>query len=140
MNPIFIAALNEKFANQFTIELAENKSFINFPEKSPDFGTVEIFEECLGAYIVYVGKFTHCHFDYYTGSEEEQSKEAAEDIIDLLENIFADRIICYGSHSGGGGFFDKDDYEECACDEHTDYFIWSGIYKKGKANLKTPNA
>ena len=136
MNSIFIATLNKKFANQFTVELAENNSSIIFPAKSPEFGDVEIYEECVGAYIVYVGKFTHCHIDCYTGSEEEQSKEAAKDIINFLENIFADRVICCGSHEGGGGFFYKGDCEdnECTYDESTDFFTWSGIYKKGKEN------
>ena len=134
MNPIFIAALNKKFANQFTIELAENKSFINFPAKSSEFGNVEIWEQYSGAYIVLVGKFTHSHFDCYEGSEEEQIKKAAEHIIDLLENIFADNIICHGSHSGCGGFYVK---ENCTDNEYTyneciDYFVWSGIYKKAK--------
>ena len=127
MHPIFITKLNEKFANQFTFELAEDNSSIIFSAKSPEFGDVEIYEECAGAYIVYVGKFTHIHFDFYTGSEEEQSKEAVENIIDFLENLFADRVICYGSHNEGCGCCGE---EDCKDDECTDYFVWSGIYKK----------
>ena len=132
MHPIFIAALNEKFADQFTVELVENDSSIIFPAKSPEFGGVEIYEECSGAYIVWVGKFSHRHFDFYTGSAEEQNKEAAEDIIAFLENLFADRVICNGSHSGGGSIYVKEDCEndEYTYDECTDYFVWSGIYKR----------
>ena len=127
MHPIFIAALNEKFVNQFTVELDENGSSIIFPAKSPEFGNVEIYEECAGAYIVWVGKFTHCHFDCYSGSEEEQSKEAAEDIIGFLESLFADRVICYGAHSEGGGCCGEENYEDEMC---TDYFVWSGKYTR----------
>jgi len=132
IHPVFITTLNEKFANQFTVELDENNPFINFPAKSSEFGDVDIYEECSGAYIVCVGKFTHCHFDCYTGSEEEQSKEAAEDIIGFLENLFADCVICYGSHEKGGGFHVKEDCEddEYTFDECVDYFVWSGIYTK----------
>ena len=135
IHPIFITVLNEKFANRFTVELDENNnSFISFPAKSPEFGDVDIYEESSEidiGYIVYVGKFTHCHFDYYTGSKEEKAKEAAEDIIEFLENIFADHTICYGSQKGGGGCYEKGYSEE---NEYIDYFVWSGIYKR--ANKK----
>jgi len=68
----------------------------------------------------------------YTGSEEEQSKEAAENIIDFLENLFADHVICYGSYEKGGGFYGKEycEDDDYTCDECTDYFVWSGIYRK----------
>nr|WP_297169257.1 hypothetical protein [uncultured Dysgonomonas sp.] len=131
IHPVFIAELNKKFANRFTIESEGNNTFICFPAKSQEFGTIEIYEECPGAYIVYVGKFTHCHFDCYEGSEEAQVKEAAEEITDFLENIFTDNVISYGSHEGGGGCYVKeyegDDYVN---DDYTHYFVWSGIYTK----------
>ena len=131
IHPIFIAELNKKFANRFTIESEENNTFICFPAKSHEFGTLEIYEEYPGAYIVYVGKFTHCHFDCYEGSEEAQVKEAAEEIIDFLENIFTDNVICYGSHEGGGGCYVKEDEgDEYVNDEYTCHFVWSGIYNK----------
>ena len=131
MHALFIAALNEKFPNQFTVELAENDSFIRFPAKSPEFGDVDIYEESPGAYIVNLGKFTHSHFDCYEGSQDEQIKNAVECIIDFLEEVFADRVICFGAKWGGGSFpkgYYKDDKR--TNDERTDYFVWSGIYKR----------
>ena len=131
MHTLFIAALSEKFPNQFTVELDENHSFIRFPAKSPEFGDVEIYEEYPGAYIVNVGKFTHSHFDCYEGSEDEQMKKAAEIIIDFLEELFADRVICYGTDIWGGfyvkGYYENDERTNDGC---TDYFVWSGMYKR----------
>lgn len=131
IHPIFIAELNKKFASRFTIESEGINIFICFPENSPEFGSVEIYEEDLGAYIVYVRKFTHCHFDCYEGSEDVQVKEASEEITDFLENIFTDNVICFGSHEGGGGCYVKGDEEyEFLNDKYDTYFVWSGIYKK----------
>jgi len=131
IHPIFIAELNKKFTNHFTIELEENNTFICFPEKSHEFGTLEIYEKYPGAYIVYVGKFTHCHFDCYEGSEEAQVKEAIKEITDFLENIFTDNVICFGSHEGGGGCYVKEhESDEYVDDDYTHYYVWSGIYRK----------
>ena len=139
IHSVFIIELNKKFTNHFTVKFEENNTFICFPEKSPEFGSVEIYEENPGAYIVYVGKFTHCHFDCYEGSEDVQVKEAAEEITDFLENIFTDNVICFGSHEGGGGCYvmDEDD-DEFLDDKYDAYFVWSGIYKKpnGKSYIE----
>ena len=102
INPIFIEIMNEKFTDQFTVETDENCSFIRFPAKNPDFGDVKIVEEEPGFYTVWLGKFTHQHFDWYEGNMDETNKETAEGIFDFLEKLFDDSIICYGSHKGGG--------------------------------------
>ena len=129
MHSLFITILTEKFANQFTIESDEDHSFIRFPAKSPEFGDVDIYEESPGAYIVNLGKFTHSHFDCYEGSEDEQIKIAAENIIDFLEELFADSVICYGTDCIGGSF-SKGHYKDDKRPGNYDYYVWSGIYKR----------
>jgi hypothetical protein len=127
MSSNFIEILNKKFANQFEIKSDKNGSFISFPAKSSDFGDVLIYEECAGEYIVSIGHFTHSHFDCYGGTENEQIKKAAEEITYFLLDLFADRIICHGSHNGGGGW-STEGYHDV--DLNGNNFVWSGAYKK----------
>lgn len=133
INPIFIDELNKKFANRFTIESEENYTAICFPEKSHEHKPIKICEQYPGAYIVFVGKFTHAHFDCYEGSEETQIKKAIEKITYFLENVFMDNVICFGSHDGGGGCYvieDESEERKISFRDDIKYFVWSGIYKK----------
>jgi hypothetical protein len=131
LNQLFIDILFEKYNNLLIIETEKNSAFIKFPAKSSDFGNVCICEEEVGSYIVEVGKFTHGHFDLYDGTEEERIVEAANDIVDFLEKLFSDQIICYGSHQHGGGWHLIQNDEEENID-WTDSFVWSGLYKRSK--------
>ena len=133
MNPKFIEIIKEKIAYQFEIETVDNRVFIVFPAKSLDFGDVDICEESLGEYIVTVGNFSHSHFDRYDGSDDERVVSAAEDVASFLKNLFSDRIICFGSHECGGGYYFNDigDIHELA-DERDDLFVWSGIFRKAQ--------
>ncbi|MCL1986370.1 MAG: hypothetical protein FWG64_00135, partial [Firmicutes bacterium] len=119
MNKAFLSELNKKFPKQF--ELGENGEFVKFSAKSPGFGDVLIFEEEPGAYIMELGKFTHVHCDSYLF----EPREFYDDVVWLLEEIFADRIICHGSHMGGGGYEEEEYWQPADC---TDYFSWSGKY------------
>jgi len=123
MDKAFIDKLNEKFPGQFELVPAEEGQFVKFPAKSPDFGDVLIYEEEPGAYIVVLGEFTHSHCDVYLYDPQ----EVLDDIVWLLEETFADRIICHGSHLGGGGYVHKEHWNPA---EFDDYFVWSGKCKK----------
>jgi len=121
MNSTLLKSLNEKFANQFEIKFDEIGSFVRFPAKSSDFGDVVIYaeserrEEYQGGYLIELGKVTHCHI------YSETLNESVAEIIEFLENLFADRIICYER-----GCCLK---EELDGDEGT-LLVWSGIYKE----------
>jgi len=125
MNELFIEKLKENFNGKFVVKSNDESTYIEFPEKSNEFGNIEIYEEYPGGYIVIVGKFTHTHFDYYEGSEEEITIKIADDISEFLEEVFSDKIICYGSHLGGGGWFTADHCRAIDCEK----FVWSGKYK-----------
>jgi len=143
MNTVFIETMKEKFANQLTIASYKDHPFIKFPAKNPEFGDLDIYEEYPGEYIVYVGDFTHSHFYGDGYSDDERAGEAAKEIISFLEGLFADRIICYGSHEKGGGFYSVEDEDGADWIGHRtlffflklrqrkprDLFVWSGIYK-----------
>ncbi|MCL1787352.1 MAG: hypothetical protein FWG38_05140 [Defluviitaleaceae bacterium] len=101
MNAVFIELLRQRFPNQVLLIQEGENSFLKFPAKHHDFGDVLIHEEAPGAYIVELGQLSHAHIDVYDGTYDEISREAAEDVCDFLENLFADKIICHGSEGWG---------------------------------------
>lgn len=78
---------------------------VTFPAAHPDVGDLAIYDD--GDEItVYLGKFTHVHFDHNDDepSEAERSAKIVEKLIAFLDDVFADRIEFFGSHTGGGGY------------------------------------
>lgn len=71
----------------------------------PEFGEIEV-EDDGDELMVFFGKFTHSHFSNYEGalSLEQREERIAADLVQLLQEVFADRIEFYGSSKGGGGF------------------------------------
>jgi len=126
MDKAFLAELNKKFPEQF--ELGENGEFVKFSAKSPDFGDVLINENAhsQGDFIVHLGKFTHAHCQIFESEYtlEDHAAGLDDDVFWLLGEIFADRIICHGTGTGGG--YDHEEYWQLA--DCTDYFSWSGKY------------
>ena len=91
---------------------------------------MEIFEESPGAFIICFGNFTHCHIDLLIDANNEV--ELANNIADLLEDVFNDRIICHGAHQTGGGFESINYFKE---HDDIDYFTWSGKYRVSRKPL-----
>jgi hypothetical protein len=75
-----------------------------FPGVHPDVGDVEVCDD--GDEItVYAGNFTHGHFSNYDDvAEEQKARLISEDVIEFLEAVFADQVVFWGSHQGGGGW------------------------------------
>ena len=110
MNQIFIEALNKDFFGQFKVDSEAEESHIIFPAKSPEFGDVEIYEECPGSYILCMGELSH-------------------DIINHLHLIFADQIVIFGGEWGGGS--GQKEYFLGEKHQYEDLYVWSGLYRKG---------
>ena len=128
MNPFFTKMLAERFAGQFEIVSAAEKPTIRFPAKSLDFGDVLIVEEDPGVYVLYIGRFTRDHFDAHVAhTDDDRAKEIAEKVIQFLDALFADQIICYKSGEKRGGYYAKS-YGKGI--EEVDLYVWSGLYKK----------
>jgi len=126
MDKAFIDKLNEKFPGQFELVPAEEGQFVKFPAQSPDFGDVLIYEEEPGAYIVVLGEFTHSHCeicDHEYGLADHASA-MNEDVFWLLEEVFADRIICWNLKDGGA-YAHKEHWHR---PDRYDGFVWSGKY------------
>jgi len=130
MNTTVIDVLRNRFANQFSVEANNGISYVKFPAKSPDFGSMEIYEDEPGAFIIFVGNFTHCHMDLLIDAQDDL--ELANRIADLLDDVFNDRIICHGAHHTGGGYELIDYFKE---HNDSEYFTWSGRYEVSRKPL-----
>lgn len=93
------------------IDLAIETEFeMIFPCVHPEFGDIAIYDDG-NEITVFVGNFTHTHFPNYDEelSDSERAANIAEDVMEFLEDVFADRIEFYGSQSAMGGWrFRKD--------------------------------
>ena len=101
---------------------------MTFPAKHSDVGDVEIHDD--GDEITLIaGNFTHGHFSNYDDiPQEEKEKEIAEDVVDFLSRLFADQVVLWGSHQGGGGWRVILDDNDDSVTHHKE-FVWSGPRK-----------
>src|SRR5262249_44058665 len=78
-----------------------------FAAAHPDVGDIQIFDD--GSEVTLVaGKFTHGHFsDFNSKSADEVEENVVESVIEFLERLFADQVVLWGSHRGGGGWYDR---------------------------------
>jgi hypothetical protein len=75
-----------------------------FPAAHADVGDLVIDDDG-DEFTVYVGKFTHVHFSDYDESLTESARAAriVDNLVSFLDDVFADRMEFFGSHTGGGG-------------------------------------
>jgi hypothetical protein len=129
ISSILIPELQKRFAGrQLRIGSAPTACAV-FPAIHPDVGDVEIFDEGDELTVV-AGKFTHGHFSSYDQelSPEQKAARIVQDTMIFLEELFADRIILWGSHDGSGGWYKRDRSSDWAS-PGTKY-VWSGPLPK----------
>jgi hypothetical protein len=101
---------------------------VTFPAANSHVGEIEIVEDG-PELIVYLGHFTHAHFANYDKSlsAEQAAKNISENVIALLEDVFADRIVFWGSHRGGGGYYLRGDQPSSVFARNRGQeYVWSG--------------
>lgn len=117
--------LQERFPQS---AFASTPQTVTFPSAHPDVGGIEIVEDG-PELIVYLGNFTHAHFANYDESlsAEQAAESISENVITLLEDVFADRIVLWGSHRGGGGYYMRGEQPSSffARNRGQEY-VWSG--------------
>jgi hypothetical protein len=106
-----------------------------FPAAHPLVGDIAIDEDG-DDLIVYLGHFTHAHL----GNNDEGLRGAERataivaNLMELLQAVFADRVVMWGSHNGGGGFCAKEEGWDLGVveavperlEESAQVFVWSG--------------
>lgn len=100
----FIAGFKVRFPER-AISIHESDAAAIIAGANPNIGNIEVQD---GTYeiIVLIGDITHCHFDCheYTWTEEEKQKKIAHDVLDFLNDVFADKVEFYRIEHGGGGW------------------------------------
>ncbi|MBS0457276.1 MAG: hypothetical protein JSS44_08115 [Proteobacteria bacterium] len=96
------------------------------------FGEIEVLDED-DELLVNFGNFTHGHFSCHNEklSPEERENRIADNLIEFLQDVFADRVEFYGSLKGGGGYryLDAKSTPHCA-NFYAKTYLWSGIKSK----------
>jgi hypothetical protein len=77
--------------------------------KHPEFGPIEVMDDEV-EFTVYCGRFTHVHLSNYDDgiTPAERRGRLVESLIAFLREVFADRMVFWGSHRGGGGCRQRD--------------------------------
>jgi len=121
-----IEVLKREFGELVKVE-PSSAEFAVFAAKQPSVGNIAIIEDGREL-IVYVGNITHGHFGCYEPgvTDEEHAQSIAEDIVDFLTDLFADKYVFFKS-KWGGGWIGLDSFEnEMTRNPDSQYFVWSG--------------
>lgn len=96
-----------------------------FPAIHPEVGDVEIYDDGDELTLV-AGKFTHGHFSNYDDalSNQEKAEQITDSVILFLDELFADRIVLWGSHEGSGGWYKRG--ESSSFQQGARGYVWSG--------------
>jgi len=131
-----IPMLQQRYSNKELTVGDPPGPIATFPPKHLCVGALEICDDGDEA-TIYIGKITHGHFNPYNAelSQEEIDNQVTEDVIDFLEDVFANRILLWKSKIRGSGGWQHLDYVErpVALDSDSEYYVWSGPYRPDTA-------
>lgn len=133
---MLLQILTKKLKTEFpelNFSVDENNAIVTIPPKHPDVGSI-VIEQDNDELIVGVGKFTHWHCGCYESelSEQEKALSIAEDISNFLADLFNDKIVMWGSHEEGGGFYTVNEppNSTSSTDKQRIKWVWSGVLEK----------
>jgi hypothetical protein len=117
--------LQERFPGRDMRLGAPPSPCIAFPAIHPDVGDVEIYDDGDELTVV-LGRFTHGHLSSYDDalSMEQKAARISDEAATFLEELFADRIVLWGSHEGTGGWRKRGERSTWPID--TKEYVWSG--------------
>jgi hypothetical protein len=127
ISDLLITKLQHRFPNRGLRVGAPPDPCAVFPGVHPEVGDVIIMDD--GEELtLYAGKFTHGHFSNYEDNltKEQKAVKIVEDVADFLEDLFADRVILWGSHLGGGGWCKRDAPLKLKSRSAKKNYVWSG--------------
>lgn len=100
----FLIGFKQRFPAQ-RIAVRASDSTVSIPCGNPAIGAIEVQDD-LNELIVFVGDFTHGHFDCYVESlsPDEREEDVSRQVLDFLSDVFADKVEFYRLEHGGGGW------------------------------------
>ena len=100
-----------------------------FPAAHPEVGDLTIWDHGDEATVA-IGKITHGHFNPYDNSltPEESAQRVTEEVIEFLNDLFADKVLLHKSRDGrsGGWRLLDDDTSNSRIDADDLAYLWSG--------------
>jgi hypothetical protein len=105
-----IAGIQGRFRDrEFATDLTGNPCAV-FPSPSAEVGSIEIHDDG-HELTVYLGHFTHVHFDNFDRpkSDSECNRAIVSEVLDFLEEVFNDDIEFFGTPGGSGGWHYRKD-------------------------------
>lgn len=121
---VILPILEQRFPGKGIVGPTDSGGFIRFPAIHPEFGDIELIDD-VDEITLIGGNFSHGHFGNYEEiSEEEKHKRIAESVADFLTDVFADRVVFWGSHKGIGGW--KTLKTGKPLKPQKGHYIWSG--------------
>ena len=102
-----------------------------FPATNPEVGNVQVCDDGDQA-TLFIGELTHLHFDF-DSAEKEPEKRVTNDVLEFLDELFADRILIWKSRTGGDGAMPLETANLfSSIDANDSTFVWSGPIKNPK--------
>lgn len=97
---------------------------ITIPAAHPEIGDL-VLQDDDDEVTAFVGRFTHSHFSNYEDiPTAEKERIIAENVVAFLDDLFADRIVMWGSHRGMGGWHSIDAHSLPSVGRKK--YVWSG--------------
>ena len=131
---MILKTLENNLKNSFPslkFEVNEKDQTITIENQHSYIGNID-FEADDEEIITYIGNFTHWHAGCYDESlnREEKQKQVINEVLDFLRDLLSDKIVMWGSHKDGGGFYylDYDENEQDAPlnPSEVNKYVWSG--------------
>ena len=121
---VLVPMLRSRFPHLGLPVSAGERPKITIPASHADVGDI-VLQDDGDEITAFVGHFTHSHFSNYDAIPTPKKEQTiAEEVVCFLERLFADRVVMWGSHSGGGGWRSIDDSDAPA--EYPHEYVWSG--------------
>jgi hypothetical protein len=127
-----IPELRQRFPDRaFDVSFAPEPCLV-VPAIHPEVGNLVITDEGYEV-TLQAGNFTHGHFSNYDEhlSEDQKNQKIAEDVAQFMEELFADRIVLWGSHGRSGGWFPRGERPSPLFRVRGRLFVWSGPLRSG---------
>jgi len=101
-----------------------------FPATHPEVGDLIIYDEDDEELIVEYGNFTHCHYGPHYGPFQDPAATPSgaplAPLLSDLEDLFADRLMMWGSHTASGGILRVGEEPNWLLPPYDPFYVWSG--------------
>jgi hypothetical protein len=128
LSRLVLPLLHQRFPNRGLASGQPPEPIAVFPGTHPGIRRVAIYDDG-DELTVSIDDLTHGHFTEYAEAlpDAERAKRIIESVVNFLDALFADKIVVWGHHDAGGGWYRPDlgSGESLGIPE----FVWSGPRK-----------